>query len=213
MQHTEQGQKSSVEKEYAQLARVYDDKWSFYIEASLQETLKRIDVHSCQKLLDIGCGTGVLLETLRGKYPDIHLAGIDPTKEMLDIASKRLPKDIHIEQGWAESLAFEDTSFDIVVSCNMFHYIQKPVAALKEAMRVLKPTGMLVITDWCDDYIFCRICDLFLRFFNDAHFKTYRKHECYSLLSSSGFSDIKVDKYKINWFWGMMTAKAYKQAI
>lgn len=202
-----------VQKEYAKLAQEYDGKWDFYIEATLQETLKKIELHSGECLLDIGCGTGVLLAALEERYPDAVLAGVDPTREMLDIAGKRLSKKVHIEQSWAEKLPFEAETFDVIVFCSVFHYIREPIVALKEVMRVLKSTGRLVITDWCDDYITCQICDLFLRVFNQAHFKTYRKKECYQLLFSSGFDDIKIDSYKVNWFWGMMTITACKKAI
>jgi len=213
MPNADHDRRCPVETEYSKLARIYDERWSHYIEASLRETLKRMDLYSCRNLLDVGCGTGVLLEKLKNRHPGIHLTGIDSTQEMLDIAAKRLPEDIHIERSLAESLPFEDSSFDIVVSCNMFHYIRKPVAALKEAKRVLKETGTIVITDWCDDYIPCRICNLFLRYFNAAHYKIYGKEALHALLSSSGFSNIKIDKYKMNWFWGMMTATASKKAL
>ncbi len=202
-----------VQKEYAHLAQKYDDKWSFYVEATLQETLRRIELHSGEHLLDIGCGTGALLAAIEKRYPDIVLAGIDPTQEMLNIADQRLSKKVHIELSWAERLPFKDEMFDVIVFCSMFHYIREPIVVLKEGIRVLKPTGRVVITDWCDDYITCQICDLFLRSFNKAHFKTYRKEECYELLLSAGFDDIKIDSYKVNWFWGMMTATACKKAI
>ncbi len=200
-----------VQKEYAQLARKYDDKWRFYVEATLKQTLERVELHSGERLLDIGCGTGVLLEAIEKRYPDTILTGVDPTQEMLDIAARRLSKKTHIEQSWAEKLSFDDEMFDLIVSCNMFHYIRQPKVALSEMMRVLKPAGRLVITDWCHDYFACQICDLFLQVFNRAHFKTYRREECYKLISSSGFDEIKIDLYKINWFWGMMTATAYKK--
>jgi len=204
------GHDSPVQKEFAQVAEKYDDKWSFYVKATLQETLNRIEVYSGQRVLDIGCGTGILLETLEKKNPGIILAGVDPTQEMLDIAGRRLSKKVHLERSWAEKLPFEAETFDIIISCNTFHYIREPIVALKEAMRILKPAGKLVITDWCADYITCRICELFLLIFNEAHFKTYRKRECYNLLCSSGFNDIKIDRYRINWLWGMMTATAIK---
>ncbi len=199
-----------VQKEYSRLAPKYDDKWSFYVQATLRQTLARIEVGSGQSVLDIGCGTGALLEALEKQYPDITLAGVDPTRKMLDVAGERLSNKVRLERSWAESLPFEAETFDIVVSCNMFHYIRQPNAALQEALRVLKPAGRLVITDWCDDYLTCRICDLFLRVFNKAHFKTYRKNECVGLLSSSGFDHITIDSYKISWLWGMMTATAGK---
>ncbi len=204
---------SPIQKEYAHLAQKYDDKWRFYIEATLQKTLKKIELRSGDRLLDIGCGTGALLEKLKEKYPEAILAGIDPTQEMIDIAGKRLLKKVHIEQSWAEKLPFEDEAFDVIVSCNVFHYIREPRVALKEVMRILKPTGRVVITDWCNDYMTCQVLDLFLRAFNKAHFKTYKQSECHELLSLSGFDDIKIDHYKINWFWGMMTATACKRVI
>jgi len=101
------------------------------------------------------------------------LSGIDPTQEMLNVAKNRLSKKVYVEKGWAEKLPFDSEMFDTIVSCNMFHYIREPTVALEEALRVLKPAGRLIITDWCDDYITCRICDLFLRTFNDAHYKMF----------------------------------------
>ncbi len=200
-----------VQKEYAQLAQEYDNKWHFYVEATLQQTLKRVELHPGECLLDIGCGTGALLAAIEKGFPDVMLAGVDPTHEMLNIAAERLSKKVQLQQSWAEKLPFEEETFDVVVSCNMFHYIREPVIALEEVKRILKPTGRVVITDWCDDYITCQILDLFLRVFNKAHFKIYRKRECYQLLFSSGFDEIKIDPYKINWFWGMMTATAFKK--
>ncbi len=202
-----------VQKEYAHLAEEYDERWHFYVEATLKQTLKRVDLQAGERLLDIGCGTGALLAALEKRHPNAILAGVDPTRGMLDLAEKRLSKKVHIEQSWAEKLPFEDESFDVIVSCSMFHYIREPMVALKEMMRVLKPAGSLVITDWCGDYMLCKIYGLFLRVFNKAHFKTYGKKECYKLLFLSEFDDIKIDRYKINWFWGMMTATASKRVI
>ncbi|MCF6325053.1 MAG: methyltransferase domain-containing protein [Gammaproteobacteria bacterium] len=201
-----------VQKEYAQLARGYDDKWRFYVETTLQETLKRVELHPGEYLLDIGCGTGALLAAVEQRYPETVLAGIDPTSEMLDVAGERLSNRVQLQQGWASTLPFADDTFDLIVSCNMFHYIREPMVALKEMKRILKPTGRVVITDWCSDYIICKIYDRFLRVFNQAHSRTYKKSECYQLLISSGFDEIKIDRYKINWFWGMMTATACKKS-
>ncbi|MBU6392322.1 MAG: methyltransferase domain-containing protein, partial [Planctomycetes bacterium] len=110
--------------------------------------------------------------------------------------------------GQAQRLPFHAKSFDIVVSCNAFHYWRKPEACLLEIGRILKPDGKIIITDWCDDYIACRICDLFLRMFNRAHFKTYGQDACERFLRNAGYHHVKVERYKINWLWGLMTAKA-----
>lgn len=201
-----------VQREYARLAHVYDKRWSFYIQSTLQETLKRLRVKQGQCVLDVGCGTGVLLKTLAETYPDVALVGIDPTQEMLAVACQRLPKTIRLEQAEAEKLPFDDESFDTVISCNMFHNIREPVAALKEMRRVLKPAGTFIVTDWCDDYLICRMCNLFLTAFNPAHLRPYRMEECSNLLTTSGFREINIERYKISWLWGLMTATAHKSA-
>lgn len=199
-----------VQNEYAQLAQEYDDHWSFYVATTAQQTLQRLELHPGERVLDIGCGTGVLLAAMGNRFPEVILAGIDPTQEMLDIARKRLSKKVHITRSWAEKLPFSDAQFEVIVSCNMFHYIREPLVALKEMKRVLRPGGSVTITDWSNDYMTCQVYDLFLRVFNKAHCKTYKKRECYQLLAASGFTGIKIDSYKINRFWGMMTATASK---
>ena len=196
--------------EYARLAPEYDAKWSFYVEATARETLARLDLQPSDRLLDVGCGTGALLHRLCGQHPAALLAGVDPVPEMLAVARRRLPPEVLLREGWAERLPFDDDQFDVVLSCNVFHYVRHPVAALREMSRVLRPEGRLVITDWCDDYLACRVCDLYLRLFSPGHFRTYRKRECRNLLLEAGHQEVDVERYKISWLWGLMTASATK---
>jgi ubiquinone/menaquinone biosynthesis C-methylase UbiE len=211
---------NSILTEYAGLSHQYDSRWSFYIEATHGGTLARLritrpritqpSIKVDERLLDVGCGTGILLQRLSAAFPALRLAGVDPTSEMLAVARQRLKPEIRLEQAWAEMLPFHNETFDIVVSCNIFHYIREPITALRETARVLKPGGLFLMTDWCHDFLSCKICDLYLRLFDRAHFKTYRQQECYDMLTSTGFSGVEIERYKINWFWGLMTATAYK---
>ncbi|HET9228002.1 MAG TPA: methyltransferase domain-containing protein [Thermoanaerobaculia bacterium] len=197
-----------VVEEYRDLAANYDTKWSFYVEATTRETLARLALRSGERLLDVGCGTGALLQALSQRHPGARLTGVDPVPEMLAVARSRLPPDIDLRAGWAERLPFADGQFDVTVSCNAFHYFLEPAAALREMKRILAPGGRLVITDWCDDFLACRVCDLYLRLFSRAHVKVYRRRECLRLLLEAGFLDVEVDRYKISWLWGLMTAAA-----
>jgi len=199
-----------VIEEYARLAPEYDAKWSFYIEATTRETLARLNLRPWDRLLDVGCGTGALLNNLARQHRAEQLSGVDPVPEMLAVARRRLPPEVVLREGWAERLPFDDGQFDVVLSCNVFHYVRQPAAALREMSRVLSPGGRLVLTDWCDDYLACRICGLCLRLFSPAHFKVYRERECLSLLLETGHHDVAVDRYKISWLWGLMTARATK---
>jgi ubiquinone/menaquinone biosynthesis C-methylase UbiE len=197
-----------VVTEYRRLARLYDTKWSFYVEATVSETVSRISLSPSTSLLDIGCGTGKLLGLLAEGHPEVALTGVDPVPQMLDVARSRLPARIELREAWAEALPFDDASFDVTVSCSVFHFIRQPRAALMEMRRVLKPGGKLVITDWCGDYLTCRILDRYLRFFNAAHHRIYRQYELSALLEKAGYTHVQTERYKINWLWGLMTVQA-----
>ncbi|TAL96980.1 MAG: methyltransferase domain-containing protein [Rhodanobacter sp.] len=210
--HRQHDGRDQVVKEYSRIAQVYDTKWSFYVEATTRETVSRFSLRPTDRILDVGCGTGALLHRLAATHPDAQLSGIEPVAEMLAIARRRLSPAIQLCAGWAEYLPFAAEQFDVVVSCNMFHYIRQPVAALHEMRRVLRPGGQLVITDWCADHWACRVCDRYLRLFQHAHFKTYRERECVRLLQEAGYVVVDIDRYRINWLWGMMTARVTKDA-
>ncbi len=201
-----------VVQEYAKFAPDYDARWSFYIRATTEATVARLP-RSLGAVLDIGCGTGALLLRLTTECPDAPLTGVDASPEMLDIARSRLPPTVELHQSWAEGLPFGDLTFDTVISCNMFHYIRNPEVALREMLRVLRPQGTLIITDWCDDYIVCKICDLYLRLFDPSHFRMYGISTCRRLLQSTQAEAISIETYKISWLWGLMTAIAHKPSV
>ncbi|MFQ6021095.1 MAG: class I SAM-dependent methyltransferase [Acidiferrobacterales bacterium] len=161
-------------------------------------------------MLDVGCGTGTLLQVLSAASPSVKLSGVDPSPEMLGIAHAKLGCSAELKPGYAEKLPFRDETFDIVASTSTFHYLRRPKHALREIARVLKPRGEIVITDWCADYLTCYVCDRLLCWFNRAHVKTHGRDECQRLLEESGFQSVDVDRYRINWLWGLMTARAQK---
>jgi ubiquinone/menaquinone biosynthesis C-methylase UbiE len=195
--------------EYAAAADEYDRKWKFYIEATVRETLARLALRGAERALDVGCGTGSLLGEIGARYPGAKLAGIDPVAPMLAVARTKLPAGVDLRTGWADGLPWPDASFDVVVSCNVFHYVSNPAPALQEMSRVLAPGGRIVITDWCDDYLACRLCSLYLRWTGAAFHKIYSAGECKDLFADGGYST-RIERYKISWLWGLMTATAVK---
>ncbi len=197
----------SVVNQYEKFAAVYDKKWSSYLEKSISETLARLPI-SQGRLLDIGCGTGLLLESLANQSPGFQLFGIDPTAAMLAVAKKRVSQSTTLIQAWAEALPFDAQQFDPTISCNMFHFIKQPESALAEIHRVLKPDGYFVITDWCDDYWTCKLCDLYLRITDPAHVQMYNQRQCRGCLEIAGFEVLQLESYKISWLWGLMTVIA-----
>lgn len=204
--------RNHVTDQYAKLAAEYDSRWSHYVWATTEATIKRLP-DRLGDVLDIGCGTGALLSRLQKDQPASRLTGVDASAEMLKIARDRLPPELTLRRSWAEELPFANCTFDTVVSCNMFHFIRLPHNALDEMLRVLRPGGLLVLTDWCDDYLMCKLCDIYLRLFDPSHFRMYGTLQCYAMLETAGAHRISIDKYKISTLWGLMTAKAFRPPV
>ena len=163
------GQKAIIE-EYTRLAEIYDRKWSRYVQVTTRKTLAHLDMADGDQVLDVGCGTGTLLASIGRIRPTAEVWGIDITGRMLGVARNRLPESVHLCVGSADCLPVANDSFDAVVCCSMLHYLPDPLAALAEVLRVLRPGGQLVLTDWCNDYSGCRIIDRCLHLLRRPHF-------------------------------------------
>ena len=200
--------KHRIRAEYDRLAPRYEQRWGRYVQASTEATLQRVQLGSQQSLLDVGCGTGLLLARLLAQVPDARLAGVDLSPGMVAQARARLPSTVPILVGDAEALPFPANSFDVVVSVSSFHFWPRPSRGLVELRRVLRPSGCLVITDWCDDYLSCRICDRVLRVIDPAHGRIYGSSACAALLNEADYDVLRLDRYRVGWLWGLMTAVA-----
>jgi len=91
---------------------------------------------SSQRVLQVGCGTGIFLEWFAQLGHQV--TGIDSSSAMLNIARLRLPPRILLEQGFPEDLPYEDNTFDTVVMMRVLEFVDDPVPALKEAFRVAR---------------------------------------------------------------------------
>lgn len=98
---------------------------------------------NCNRLLDIGCGPGRLLNILSSRSKKSF--GIDISKEMIIKAENSNPK-LKLTIGDANKLPYPDDFFDYIVSHTTFHHLNRTMAT-KEARRVLKPGGKIIIMD------------------------------------------------------------------
>ncbi len=101
-------------------------------------------------LVDLGTGTGRVLELLAGRYQ--RALGIDINKAMLNYARARLDqqRDGHaqVRHGDLYNLAMDDACADLVVMHQVLHYLSDPAAAIREAGRILQPGGRLLVVDF-----------------------------------------------------------------
>jgi len=180
----------------------------FHMQSAINETVERLEPQAGNALLEVACGTGALLETLSRSTAGLRLTGVEASLAALATARRRLGKSAGIRQGRAEQLPFPDQSFDLVVSVNALHGFPYQLGALMEMKRVLRTNGRLVITDWCGDYPACWLLDKWLRLTDSRHNRTLGHKAFRRLLQQAGFSGIRIEHYRVNRIWGLMTARA-----
>lgn len=125
---------------------------SLFIPALFGEWAPRVaeaaGIGDGENVLDVACGTGVLArEAARRVGEDGMVAGVDPSPGMLAVA-RRLAPTVEWREGAAESLPFQDDSFDVVVSQFGLMFFQDPDRAVREMLRVLRPGGRLAACVW-----------------------------------------------------------------
>ncbi len=107
------------------------------------------------RILDVGCGTGLLTAAIAKHYPKASVIGIDASKSMIKVADrKRLSHNCSYRTALAEKLPFAPETFDVVTSALFFHHVHLKLKeiCLKEICRVLKPGGRVIIADMDTPY-------------------------------------------------------------
>ncbi|MCO5065376.1 MAG: metalloregulator ArsR/SmtB family transcription factor [Rhizobiaceae bacterium] len=117
------------------------------VEAAL---VKLIGKRPFQSMLDLGTGTGRLLEILAPCYT--RGVGIDLSREMLAVARANLDRagvtHAQVRQGDIFAAQIERNAFDLVTMHQVLHYLDDPARAVREAARMLRPAGRLIVVDF-----------------------------------------------------------------
>jgi ubiquinone/menaquinone biosynthesis C-methylase UbiE len=102
------------------------------------------------RVLEVGFGPGVVVQNLSRLVSMGHVAGVDPSREMVEQAQARNASAIQsgrveLRLGSAESLPFEDNSFDKALAINSMQVWPEPITGLREVRRVLKSSGRVAL--------------------------------------------------------------------
>jgi SAM-dependent methyltransferase len=100
-----------------------------------------------QRVLDVGCGPGALTGELVARVGADAVAAADPSEQFVAAARARYP-GIRVQVAPAETLPFEDGSFDAALAQLVVHFMADPVAGLREMARVTRGGGTVAACVW-----------------------------------------------------------------
>ena len=191
-------------KEFTKAASIYDSGHAGIYELCKDDyspILEELEKAEFNKLLDVGCGTGPMIELLSKKYPNKQYIGLDLTPKMIEVANaKKLPNTQFIV-GDSENLPFGDESFDAVICANSFHHYPNPQKFFDGVYRVLKPKGRLILRDyttnpvmlWLINHVELKLANLF----GHGDVCIYPPAQIKSMCESAGLNVIKLEKRKM----------------
>jgi ubiquinone/menaquinone biosynthesis C-methylase UbiE len=135
--------------------RWFFDIWSRFYDAPLVQrltyrpeqdaVLRGLQAAKPGRVLDVGCGTGLLAGRIGRELASADVVGCDFSRGMLEKARANAP-GASLARGSALALPFREHSFEAVVSTEAFHWFPDQPAALREFHRVLAPGGRLLVS-------------------------------------------------------------------
>ncbi|PIT87283.1 MAG: hypothetical protein COU31_03770 [Candidatus Magasanikbacteria bacterium CG10_big_fil_rev_8_21_14_0_10_40_10] len=131
---------------YNEIAKQYKAMHNYLDEFEQDKLIPLLGDIAGLEVLDVGAGSGRLLNRLLKKGAKI--TALDSSKCMLKLIRPQIKDQLkEIKIGQAESLPFIDQSFDIVLAVFLIVHLKDPSVFLREAWRVLRPAGHLLITN------------------------------------------------------------------
>lgn len=145
------------------------------------------------KLLDVACGTGSFLRAIKDNYPRLPVTGLDLSPDYLAEARRRLSRwwDVDFAHANAETMPFDDASFDVLTSVYLFHELPPRVRrdVAREMIRVLKPDGQLIFVDslqYGDTEGWDGLLEYFPEGFHEPYYASYLSEDLHGLFKEQG---------------------------
>ena len=202
----------TAEEHYNQLAEVYDKKWKEYNNKTAEEIIKNLDLKENLKILDAGCGTGILIEKLLKLNPNVIVLGVDISKEMLIRAKQRLIgyKNVKLLKKDIENLELRE-KFDLIISNSSIHYLDNLDKVIINFKSLLNENGELILVDWCMDSILFKILNFYWKLRINGFKRIYTVKQIKEILDRNGFLIKGAYTFKVgSWYLYFIKAKVIK---
>ncbi len=138
-------QYQAIEKEFSKQS----SGWNQPLPPMLVELAYRLPLSPQDVILDVAAGSGLVSLALSDKVK--HITALDATPEMMGQGKNMLENlgvdNITFRKGYAESIPFDDGTFDVVITRFSFHHFLEPGVAFKEMCRVCNNGGLVVVMD------------------------------------------------------------------
>ncbi|HIE14137.1 TPA: class I SAM-dependent methyltransferase [Candidatus Bathyarchaeota archaeon] len=139
-------QKLNVMRYYNTIASIYDDRYRREQDEKINVALQFVGIGRKSLVLDVGCGTGILLDHLKNSTQKV--IGVDIAVNALKMALRRpsYHSKVNLLNVDADHMPFPDEIFDTVFAVTLLQNMPEPERTICEIMRVSKPDATLVIT-------------------------------------------------------------------
>lgn len=169
--------------------------YSKYPKISCKNVSGLLADKSFAKLLDIGCGTGYLIDMLKKQHKDTVYYGLDLSPEMLKNAKKKFDDSVYLKEGSAMELPYDNNCFDIVTCIQSFHHYPDPEKAMAEAYRVTAHGGLYILSDTgCGGAIKWIENHMLLKMANTGDYQVSSRQDMEKLMKSAGFEIVKSEQ-------------------
>jgi SAM-dependent methyltransferase len=156
-------------------------------------------------VLDVGCATGELLLAVR-EAGNANVAGVEPGERAASVARER---GLNIYSGLLEDAAIESDSVDMVVMSHTLEHVRDPVATLREALRVLRPGGALLLWLPNVESVEARVLGRYwIGYDPPRHLTTFGVSTLTRALDLAGFrvAQVRHETVGLEWAWAVRLA-------
>ena len=198
----------------------YPHLWGHFTERTLTASLELIDSDALRRMpalrgdpprvLDVACGTGVLLRWLLVRIPDLEAVGLDASAQMLAQARATLRPwpQVQLAQGAVgpddiTGLPARLPSFDLITCTNALHYFRAPAFALARFGQLLAQGGQVVLEDYArrEPPFPWRAFEWGVRKLDPGHVRAYTLAEACALCREAALEVIAERAFPIDWLW------------
>ncbi|MBO1807879.1 methyltransferase domain-containing protein [Serratia ureilytica] len=202
---------NAVDRQFGEQANAYLTSAVHAQGKDLQRLARLLAPHAEARLLDLGCGAGHASFTAAASVAQV--VAYDLSAQMLAVvkqaAAEKGLNNIQQQQGVAESLPFEDASFDLVISRYSAHHWHDVGQALREVRRVLKPGGSAIFMDVVSPGH--PLLDIYLQTVevlrDTSHVRNYAPGEWLTLLTEAGLVVREVTSDRLTLEFGSWVAR------